>query len=166
MTFKRRHPLSARDAKALALALQQRYGGLGDLPKGSKIELAELPSGEAIYIVNGSPLIVKVGDVLAPSLLARELTSKLAKVVVDMGAVPHIANGADVMAPGVRGVRGEFGVGDVVVVVDERYGKELAVGQALKSHLELPRERRGKVVKNLHYVGDRIWKALQQLAQR
>jgi len=44
-------------------------------------------------------------------------------------------------------------------VRDIRYSKALAIGKALKSSVEIMAEKKGKVIKNLHYVGDKIWVA-------
>ncbi len=78
-----------------------------------------------------------------------------------MGAVPHVVGGADVMAPGIRRVEGEFGVDGLVVVADEKYGKHLAVGRALLESKALAAAKKGKAVENLHYVGDPIWEAVK-----
>jgi PUA domain protein len=73
-----------------------------------------------------------------------------------MGAVPHIADGADVMAPGVVSVDEDILPGDGVVIVDERHGKPLAIGLALVAGADM-KAPKGKVIKNLHHVGDEIW---------
>ncbi|NIN69992.1 MAG: RNA-binding protein, partial [Anaerolineae bacterium] len=83
---------------------------------------------------------------------------RLPRVVVDMGAIPYVCNGADVMAPGVTDMD-SFMAGDLVVVRDVTHGKALAVGRALKSSSDIEAARKGKVLENLHYVGDRLWKA-------
>ena len=75
-----------------------------------------------------------------------------------MGAVKHILNGADIMAPGIVRIIGDFKKGDLVLVVDEKYGKPLAVCEALYSSEEISKMSKGKVLKNLHYVGDKVWK--------
>jgi PUA domain protein len=76
-----------------------------------------------------------------------------------MGAVPHICNGADVMAPGVVEVRGEFERRDLIVIKDEKFYKALAVAQALYNSEETQGRKSGKVAENLHFVGDRLWQA-------
>jgi len=86
-------------------------------------------------------------------------------VVVDMGAIPHICNGADVMAPGVLRVEGEFSAGDLVLIVDERYGRPVAIGSALIDSEAVNSTKQGKVVKNLHYVGDKVWSLLRRIVK-
>ena len=84
-------------------------------------------------------------------------------MIVDMGAVPHIVNGADVMRPGIKDFRGEFDEGDFVVVRDERNLRPLAVAIALVGLEECRAMKRGKVAKNIHHVNDRIWKLMRRI---
>jgi PUA domain protein len=78
-----------------------------------------------------------------------------------MGAVPHVVGGADIMAPGIRKVNGEFAEKQLLVVVDEKHGKYLAVGRALTGSGPLAAAKKGKVVENIHYVGDLIWDVIK-----
>ena len=80
----------------------------------------------------------------------------LPKITVDMGAVKFVVSGADVMRPGITRIE-EFKEEDLVVIVDENHGKPLAVGKALLSSEEMKNQKKGKSVKNLHYVGDGYW---------
>ena len=117
-----------------------------------------------IYLINGKPALFKSGENVYPTLLFKELFTFLPKVVVDMGAIPHVCNGADVMAPGILRFEGEFLKGEVVLVVDEKYGKPIAVGEILYTSEEAVRVKHGVVVKNVHYVGDKIWKIVKEMA--
>lgn len=78
------------------------------------------------------------------------------KLIVDMGAVRFVANGADIMRPGVVGC-GNFKKGAIVLIVDETHEKPLGIGKALFSSEDLMNQTEGKVVKSLHYVGDEYW---------
>jgi PUA domain protein len=120
------------------------------------VELVETEFAE-IYLFNGKPILAKIGERIFPTLLFNEFLGSAAKIVVDMGAVPHICNGADVMAPGIVRFEGNFERGDFVLVVDEKYGKPLAVGEALLGIEEAEKIKQGVVVKNVHFAGDRIW---------
>ncbi len=82
----------------------------------------------------------------------------LRKIVVDMGAVKFVVGGADIMRPGIVEIESEISIGDFVVVVDVNNKKPLAVGIALFSSSEMRELKTGKVVKNIHYVGDDVWK--------
>ena len=160
-----RHRLRSRDARRLMAEFSERLGidVAGFLGPNPKVELAQTREWE-IYIINGAPSMIKREDLLIPALTFDEALQHLPGVIVDMGAVPHICNGADVMAPGVKGVEGEFPEGSLVVIVDERHGKPLAVGVALRSSEEIRKLKRGRVVRNLHYVGDKIWNLIKGLS--
>lgn len=85
------------------------------------------------------------------------------KVTVDMGAVPFVCKGANIMAPGIRRYQGDFKKGDFVFIIDEKYGKPLALGEIVYDAEEVKSVKQGIVVKNKHYVGDNIWNILKQL---
>lgn len=122
--------------------------------------MRELGDGE-LYYVNGKPFLIRRGSKFFPSLKSLEwLKIIFPKAVVDMGAVPYVAKGADVMAPGIRRVEKEFNQGETVIVSEEKYGKNLAVTEAIMTSAQIMQERRGKALYNVHYVGDRFWKAL------
>jgi len=78
-------------------------------------------------------------------------------VTVDMGAVPYVYNGADVMAPGIVEADPAIAVGDLVWVRDEKNRRPLAVGAALMTGAEMAAAEKGKSVKAVHHVGDEYW---------
>jgi len=75
---------------------------------------------------------------------------------VDEGAVKHLLNGANVMAPGITYVS-SFSEGDVVVVWSPNREAPLVVGKALMSSEKIMETRKGKAIKTIHYAGDKIW---------
>jgi len=158
--------LKLKVAKALlkkmeeALNLNLSYI-FGDKPR---MEVAKTSFGNLI-IVNGRAIAIKLDEEIIPTLIFSQAISKLPKVIVDMGAIPHICNGADVMAPGIVRVEGEFGEGAITLIVDERYGKPLAIGRALMDSDRLKTIKRGRVVKNIHYVGDKIWRLIKKISR-
>jgi PUA domain protein len=83
-----------------------------------------------------------------------------------MGAVPYVCKGANVMKPGIRRFEGEFAKGDLVFIVDERYGKPLAIGEILLGKIEAEGATQGVVIRNVHFVGDRIWNFLKELGAK
>jgi PUA-domain protein len=122
----------------------------------SNIEAADTDFGQ-ILLVNGKPLFFKVGEKVLPTLLFAEVLARLPKVVVDMGAVPHVCNGADVMAPGIVRVEGEFKKGDLVLVVDAKHGKSLSIGETMYDSENVRKINQGMVVRNFHFVSDKVW---------
>jgi PUA domain protein len=69
------------------------------------------------------------------------------------------------MAPGIVRYEGEFIKGDIVLVLDEKHGKPLALGEILYGSEEAKSIRQGVVVKNIHYVSDKIWNFAKPLAE-
>jgi len=120
----------------------------------------ELSVGEEmVYFGNNSPLILRRKIGLLPSLKFDKCVQSLPRVVVDMGAVAHVANGADIMRPGIRDIPSNFGNGDLLVIVDEKYSKPLALGLAEVGSTEMKSMTKGKVIRNVHFVGDELWAA-------
>jgi len=157
-----RHVLSKSEAKEVALTIEKALRLKRSLDVKSKWEVVKLGKNEVVYVLDGKPLVVEVSGKLIPSIKAlMDGAIELPKVVVDVGAVKHIVNGADVMAPGIVRAEGDFARGDLVVVVDERRERPLCVGVALVDKSELASMSRGKVIENLHYVGDKIWNKLR-----
>ena len=120
----------------------------------------ELPVDESsVIFVDQRPLIIRTKDLLLPSLRFDELINTLPKIVVDMGAVAHLANGAQVMRPGIKQIRGSFGKGDLVVIVDEKFGKAISIGIAEMDSNAMQSTSKGKVIANVHFVGDVLWQS-------
>lgn len=65
------------------------------------------------------------------------------------------------MAPGIRSISDGVSEEHLLVVVDEKHGKYLAVGKALLDAASMKATKHGKVVSNLHYVGDPIWEVIK-----
>jgi PUA domain protein len=159
LLIKKRHPLSSKDLKSLLEEAKRICPSLAEhIDRKRDIELVEIASGEKIYLQNGKPVLIGLEKSVMPSLaMPQSLLDTIPKVVVDMGAVPFVVNGADVMAPGIRSMADNVKVGDVVLVVDERHSKGLAVGIMIMDRAEILQRKKGKAIKNVHHVGDEIW---------
>lgn len=159
---RRRHFLKEKEAKRFLLEVSKKLGTDIEQLLGSKtgVEVNETEIAE-IFLFDGRPLLARSNGVLFPILYFEELFFIIPKIVVDMGAVPYVCKGADVMAPGVVAIKGEFEENDLLLVVDERHGKPLAVGVALFGSEDMKVLNSGKIVKNLHYVGDKLWNYLR-----
>lgn len=125
------------------------------------IEVADTPTGK-VFFINGKPLMASLKNTLVPTLLFDKALMNFPKITVNMGAVPHICNGADLMAPGIVKIEGNFNTDDYVLVVDERHQKPLAIVIALVDAKSARNLQHGKVAKNLHYVGDELWNQLKK----
>ena len=157
-----RHTLKEKEAKRFLLEVSTKLGADIEQFIGSKsrVEVNETGTAE-VFFFNGRPLLARSEGSIFFTLSFEELFQLFPRIVVDMGAVPYVCKGADVMAPGVRSINGEFKKNDLILVVDERHGKPLAVGLALFSSEEMKTVNHGKTVKILHYVGDKLWNYLR-----
>ncbi len=157
MQVLRRHILRKGDFKLLKEQLSEIIEGSIDLLFKEGAELVITDSGE-LYAEDKIILAFKVGERVIPSLRAlNEGLVKLPTITVDMGAVPYVTNGADIMAPGITQVTDGLVTGGIVTIIDENYGKSLAVGELLFDSNKIKQTEKGKVIKNLHYVNDSIW---------
>jgi PUA domain protein len=156
--------LKDRDAKPLVEELN-KIPGLEQISHKSRVETELVKNSEVIF-VDGNPIVFRREGQLVPVLTNTPVIEKLPRVTVDMGAVPHVAGGADIMAPGIRNIQGSFPEKHLVVIVDEKHGKSLAVGKSLLDSTLLAATKKGKVIANLHYVGDLVWETIKPLASR
>ena len=161
----RRYALKSKQARQILTEVSERLKVNVEALFGSKVnvEVAETNVG-SIYLVNGKPWFFKCGERVLPTLLFHDFVLQAPKIIVDMGAVPYVCNGADIMAPGIVRVEGEFGKGDLVLVVDEKHGKPLALGESLYDSETVRSTKQGAVVKNVHFVSDKIWSFAKTLA--
>ena len=150
--LRKRKSLKRKTAKKLFEELSSVFGEID----AERVESAVLED-VTVYLLDDVVEFVRDGDAIYPFLGGSHVDG-LPRVVVDMGAIPYVCNGADVMAPGITDMD-SFEVGDLVVVRDVTHGKALAIGKALKSSSDIEASRKGKVIENLHYVGDSLWKA-------
>jgi PUA domain protein len=161
----RRYSLKSKETKQILSEASQRLKLDLDSLFGSKanIEVVESEVGQ-IYLINAKPLMFK-NDCFLPLLGFTEFVNAAPKITVDMGAIPFVCKGANVMAPGIRKVDGEFSQGDLVVVIDEKHGKALAVGESMLDAATLRETKKGPVIKTLHHVSDKYWDAAKLLCE-
>ncbi len=159
-----RHSLKEKEARRLLNNFSQKLYADPKKLFGDKlrVEVAENQGIEVIF-VDGKPLLAKVHNSLVPTLIFDAVLESLPKIVVNMGAVPYICNGADVMAPGVVRVEGEFKKDDFLLVVDERHRKPLMIGTSLFDSDAMKGLKQGKIVKNNHYVSDKLWNFIKKM---
>jgi len=155
--FRHRRRLRRKEIEKIANELEQVLG-CKVFSASDTVDMAE-GSDFDIVLVNGNILALVIEK--TPFLTVRGfLQYKATKryVTVDMGAVPYVCNGADVMCPGIVDADLNIAVDDMVWMRDEKNNKPLAIGSALLSGPELMEGSRGKGVKNIHHVGDKLWK--------
>ena len=154
----RRHSLKSKQAKQLLSELSETLHFDVETHYNSKVsvEIAKSSAGN-IYLINDKPLFFKIEKKVLPTLMFQDFLSQTPKIVIDMGAVPYVCNGANVMAPGIVRVEGKFNKGELVQIVDEKHEKPLALGESLADSEIIRNVKKGAVVKNIHFVSDKIW---------
>ena len=158
----RRQSMKEKEAKHLLLEFSRKIGCTTEKIFGPKPRIEAVENqGTEFFFIDGKPLIARINDILFPTLIFNKILSLLPQIVTDMGAVPHVCNGADIMAPGVCKMTGDFKENDLLLVIDERHSKPLAVGVALFDSRSMRKIEHGKIVKNIHHIGDKIWSLIK-----
>lgn len=156
LTIKRRSKLRSKDARKIIAWIVDEWGTKEDL-RG--MESGSL-DGQTAYLIDGKIIgVEEKGGFMITLKGVMELKPTKKWVTVDMGAVRFLANGADVMAPGIVDADDGIEVDDLVWVRDERNKRPLSIGRALKNGNDMKSGSSGKVISTLHYVGDPIWNA-------
>jgi PUA-domain protein len=150
--------LKGKEVRRLIKEFTQQYPASSSILNSASNFEEIVVDDSAIVFVDGRSLILRTQGLLLPSLRFDELVDTLPRVIVDMGAVAHLVNGADIMRPGIREIKGTFAKGGVTVIVDEKFGKAIALGIADMDSGVMQSVIKGKVISNVHYVGDEIWK--------
>jgi len=165
MEIFKRHFLKEKEAKQLLLEIKKQIKINTQKIVGANIRIEFAESKIAtIFLINNKPLFAKKDDCIFPTLGFDDITRFLPQIVVNMGAVPYVCNGADVMAPGVVAIKGNFKKDDFIIIVDEQNQKTLAIGVALYDVEVMKNMKNGKLVKNIHFVGDKFWHLLKKLS--
>jgi PUA domain protein len=154
LKIKKRYHLKKKKLKEIKQELKE-YSSI-ILDKAS-VEMLETDS-HSFILVNGEPHIILLNDKPFPTLKAIiDNNIRTNQVVVDMGAVKFMANGADVMSPGIVASDDNIAKDDVVIIVDENNERPLAIGVSLITGVEMVKNDKGKAIKTLHFIGDDIW---------
>lgn len=158
----KRRAVKSSEAKLLLQNFKQKFlGFMVDSQSKEVIEEVLVDNGK-LFLMKGKPFAVSKDTEIFPSLLNDEVLRALPSIAVDMGAIPHICNGADIMRPGIREIHGEFDKGAVILVKDIRFGKPIAICVAETSSESMRAMSKGKAAQNVHYVGDRFWEAIKK----
>jgi PUA-domain protein len=151
--------LKDRESKQIIKEFMNRFpSSMQSLNSVKHIEEQTVEDG-AVFFADGKPWIVRTQGRLFPSLKNDPVLNMLPKIVVDMGAIPHVANGAQIMRPGIRQIEGQFNKDDLVIILDEKHRKVIALGVAEIDSETMRAMTKGRVITNIHYVGDSLWNA-------
>ncbi len=158
ITLKKRHPIRKTDIASLQSRLAEQIGESAALFRSDTVEVAETDSPFRLYLIGKKPLLMEYEGWVFPTLRgAIEHPFPGRHLIVDMGAIPFVIKGADIMRPGIVSLSEDIRAGSPVVVAEERHRKPLAIGVALYEFAEMQRQEKGKMARNIHYVGDDLW---------
>ncbi len=157
--IKKRHLLKKREQRDEIAKIEQEIGSsIQGLGSKSHLEGGVLDDGSRILLLDGEIIFFQHEGRMFPAL--RALLNGLIdvpRITVDMGAVKFVVNGADIMRPGITEVDDRVKGNGIVVVVDEKHGKPLAVGVSKLSADALRASTSGKVIKSIHHINDDLW---------
>jgi PUA domain protein len=154
--IKNRHRLKSKDIRKLQNELRNTFNSIFFNEKSS-VETGDF-EGMKIIFVDDEPCFMFHEDKIVFTLHGLDIYKPNENfVVVDMGAIKFVTSGADVMAPGIVDADKNIAENDQVWICDEKHHKPLAVGIAIMSGEEMVNEEKGKAIKTIHYVGDRLW---------
>ncbi len=145
--------------KELRLLSQKTSNWNLKFEKGDEVYSANVDD-KKVLVMDKQVIFFYYNNKLIPGLrllLANpQINSLMKKVVVDMGAVKFVVNGADIMRPGIVELD-SFLVNDILLIIDVDKKRPLAVGLALFNSDEMREKTKGKVIKNIHFIGDKLW---------
>jgi len=157
----KRIALKSSEAKRILEEFEQKFPVFtADHHNKHILEEVEVENGK-LFLLDSKSFAVSTASGLFPSLLNEDVLKALSSITVDMGAIPHVCNGADVMRPGIRTINGKFDSGAVLVVKDIKFGKSIGICVAEVSSETMQEMKKGKAARNVHYVGDVFWKAMK-----
>jgi len=155
--IRKRKRMRGKDIKALSSELGEILG-VSVFSEDDPVDMAESTEFDLLFVdgdilglvIEGRPFLT-VRGVMRYKPVKRYVT-------VDMGAVPFITNGADCMGPGIVEADLSIAAGDLVWIRDTKNGVPLAIGISERSGEEMVQKMPGKAIRNIHNVGDKLWK--------
>jgi PUA-domain protein len=157
LRVRKRGRMREKDVKVMAETLSAMLG-VNVFGDEDVVDMAESTDFQVVFVNNEIMALVIEGR---PFLTVRGLLKyKPVKrfVTVDMGAVPFVTKGADVMGPGIVDSDPSIQIGDFVWVRDMKFLKALAIGKAIVTGADMLKRQPGKAIKSIVYVGDKLWK--------
>lgn len=159
MLIKKRKILSKKEKKLLLEDLISEYGEVISSHIELSTMLEEVSTDEGILIAKSGKIwfFNSDGYILPSIYFLRESGFELPEIVVDIGAIKFITNGADVMSPGVVLFNKEISKGTLVVIKEEKANSIIGVGSSLINSEDFNKSQKGKIVKLIHHLKDKIW---------
>jgi len=148
-----RKRLRNSEIRNIARELGLLYGLSEIIPPNARVDMID----NLILMIDDQALFFRFDNRWAPTVKLLLRSNFLKTIIVDKGAVRFVTDGADIMRPGMIQIDEKIAEREFVAIVEETHGKPLAVGFALTTGNEMRLASKGKMIQNIHYVGDRIW---------
>jgi len=159
LILKNRHGLKSKDVKIFQNELKIFYDD-NFFDKKSFVEIAEFEGFNIIFVDTEPSFMLYENRIFFTLFGLNKYKPKKKFVVVDMGAIKFVTNGADVMGPGIVDADKSISEADPVWICDEKHRKPIAVGIAIINGEQMINKIKGKAVKIIHFVGDDLWNFL------
>lgn len=156
VTFHNRHRLKRKHIKHFLADLQDKFH-IPLFDDKSAIDIAQYENQKIIIVDDDIDFFYYKNTIFFTLNGINKYKPKDYFVIVDMGAVGFVTNGADVMTPGIVDADMKINPGDLVWIADETHRKPLGIGEALLSGEDMIHQNKGKAIKNIHYIGDILW---------
>lgn len=129
--------------------------------KKDQVELIKTENHKLI-LINKQPSFfyytINNQEILIPTLKLHQTKQNILKTItIDFNAIKFIINGADIMRPGITEIQDNIQKDEPILIIDQTHKKPLAIGISLLSTEQLRTATTGKVIKNIHHVGDELW---------
>jgi len=126
-----------------------------DLSKYKRFEVVS--NKKDILIADKEIVGFYIENKIYPSLnIILQKDTNIPCVYLDSGAIPFITKGADLMRPGIKELD-DFEKNTLIILKDFKHKKPLALGISKFSSEEIKKMKKNKVIKTIHYIGDKIW---------
>ncbi|MFX1250600.1 MAG: PUA domain-containing protein [Promethearchaeota archaeon] len=151
-----RKELASKKRKQLMREIEEKIGKL----KKGEITSSIGSKSEQYYLgKEGKILFFRLQEKLFPSLWFLRAVGIVDLVIptisVDKGATPHLLNGADLFVGGITKFD-PFEPDNVIIALNPS-DFPICVGITLVSSDEIETIKKGKILKNYHWIGDKIW---------
>ena len=156
LVVKKRRPINKKEARFIKEGILAAHSL--DMPiKAGKYEIGKIDNFDVL--ISKGHIIALIKDEFVHFTVRGLLANSVETgwVQVDMGAVPFVCNGANTMSAGINDVSQEIIKNQYVWIREENHHKPLAIGLSLMDAEEMLKSEKGKAIKSLHYIGDKIW---------
>ena len=156
MKIKNRHILSKKNISNIIEKISTNYRF--DIDLKNRVFESGIFDNKNLIFIDDIPCFVLDDDNVYFTIFGINLFKPKNKfIVVDMGAVKFVINGADIMTPGIVDADIDIKIDDQVWICDEKNKKVLATGIALINGEDMNITKKGKAIKSQFFVGDLLW---------